>query len=57
MPLQELIPGPNAARGDEQKTALGYDVLARYVCNNWPEIRAAQGPGGYPRSREGRSAF
>lgn len=48
MPLQELINGPNPARDDVQQTAFGYDVLARYVCNNWQEVLAAQGPGGYP---------
>lgn len=48
MPLQELIPGPNAAREDVQQTAFGYDVLGRYICNNWQEIMAAQGPGAYP---------
>ncbi|HKW95588.1 MAG TPA: family 16 glycoside hydrolase [Methylomirabilota bacterium] len=48
MPLQELIPGANPARDDVQQTAFVYDVLGRYICNNWPEILAAQGPGGYP---------
>ena len=48
MPLQELISGPNAARDDVQQTAFGYDVFGRYICNNWSEILAAQGPGGYP---------
>ena len=48
MPLQELIPGSNAARDDVQQTAFSYDVLGRYVCNNWQEIVAAQGPGSYP---------
>jgi choline dehydrogenase-like flavoprotein len=48
MPIQELIPGPSAARDDVQQTAFGYDVLPRYICNNWQEIVAAQGPGAYP---------
>lgn len=48
MPLQELVAGPNAARDDVQQTAFSYDVLGRYLCNNWQEIIAAQGPGGYP---------
>jgi choline dehydrogenase-like flavoprotein len=48
MPLQELITGPNPAREDVQQTAFSYDVLGRYVCNNWQEVTAAQGPGGYP---------
>lgn len=48
MPLPELIPGSSAARDDVQQTAFSYDVLGRYVCNNWQEVVAAQGPGGYP---------
>jgi choline dehydrogenase-like flavoprotein len=48
MPLQELIAGPNPAREDVQQTTFSYDVLGRYVCNNWQEITAAQGVGGYP---------
>ncbi len=39
MPLPELITGSNAARDDVQQTAFGYDVLPRYICNNWQEIR------------------
>ena len=48
MPVQELVPGPNAARDDVQQTAFGYDVVPRYICNNWQEITAAQAPGAYP---------
>src|SRR5262245_4440272 len=48
MSLQELIPGSNLARDDVQQTAFGYDVLGRYICNNWQELLAAQGPGAYP---------
>src|SRR6266852_66329 len=48
MPVQELVPGPNPARDDVQQTAFGYDVVSRYICNNWQEITAAQGPGAYP---------
>ena len=48
MPIQELLPGPNPARDDVQQTAFGYDVVPRYICNNWQEIAAAQGPGAYP---------
>jgi choline dehydrogenase-like flavoprotein len=48
MPLPELIPGSSAARDDVQQTTFSYDVLGRYVCNNWQEVVAAQGPGGYP---------
>jgi choline dehydrogenase-like flavoprotein len=48
MPLNELLPGSNPARDDVQQTDLAYDVVSRYVCNNWQEITAAQGPGAYP---------
>jgi choline dehydrogenase-like flavoprotein len=48
MPLQQLIPGPNAAREDVQQTTFSYDVLGRYFCNSWPEVDAARAPGGYP---------
>ena len=48
MPLQQLISGPNPARDDVQQTDFSYDVLGRYMCNNWQEVMAAQGAGGYP---------
>ncbi|MGT2471560.1 family 16 glycoside hydrolase [Paraburkholderia terrae] len=48
MSLNELVAGPNPARDDVQQTAFSYDVLGRYLCNNWQEVTAAQGPGGYP---------
>src|SRR5258705_3503859 len=48
MPLNELLPGSKPARDDVQQTDLGYDVVSRYICNNWQEIAAAQGPGAYP---------
>ena len=48
MPLQELIAGSNAAREDVQQTTFSYDILGRYLCNNWQEVTVAQGPGGYP---------
>src|SRR2546423_1980877 len=48
MPLRELVAGSNAARDDVQQTDFGYDVVSRYICNNWQEIAAAQGPGAYP---------
>src|SRR3954469_18456311 len=47
-PLQELTRGPNPARDDVQQTDFGYDVVPRYICNNWQEITAAQAPGAYP---------
>ena len=43
MPLQELVLGPSPARDDVQQTAFTYDVVGRYICNNWQEIVAAQG--------------
>src|ERR1700738_2549645 len=48
MPLNELLPGSNPARDDVQQTDLAYDAVSRYVCNNWQEITAAQGPAAYP---------
>ena len=48
MPLRELVAGSNAARDDVQQTDFGYDVVPRYICNNWREITAAQAPGAYP---------
>jgi len=48
MPLQELVPAANPARDDVQQTAFTYDVIGRYICNNWQEIVAAQGAGSYP---------
>src|SRR5712692_4168267 len=48
MPLRELVAGSNAARDDVQQTDFGYDVVPRYICNNWQEITAAQAPGAYP---------
>src|SRR5438445_13395368 len=48
MPLQELVPSPNPARDDVQKTAFTYDVVGRYICNNWQELVAAQAAGAYP---------
>src|SRR5712691_10349478 len=48
MALNELISGPNPARDDVQQTAFSADVVGRYICNNWQEIAAAQGPGAYP---------
>src|SRR5215469_4479274 len=48
MPLNELLVGPNPARDDVQQTDFGYDVIPRYICNNWQEVAAAQGAGAYP---------
>ena len=43
MPLPELVPGSNPARDDVQQTTFTYDVIGRYICNNWHGIVAAQG--------------
>lgn len=48
MPLNQLVPNGNPARDDVQQTDFGYDVVPRYICNNWQEIAAARGPGAYP---------
>src|SRR5713226_1396060 len=48
MPIRALVPDLNPARDDVQQTDFGYDVVGRYICNNWQEITAAQGPGAYP---------
>ena len=48
MPLQELVQGSNPARDDVQQTDFGYDVVSRYICNNWGELAGAQGAGAYP---------
>jgi hypothetical protein len=40
--------GGTPARDDVQQTDFGYDVVPRYICNNWQEIAAAQAPGAYP---------
>ena len=48
MSLLELTAGSNPARDDVQQTDFGYDVVPRYICNNWQEIAAAQGPSAHP---------
>jgi choline dehydrogenase-like flavoprotein len=48
MSLNQLYVGPNPARDDIQQTDFGYDVVPRYICNNWDEVAAAQGVGAYP---------
>ncbi len=48
MPLNELVANSLPARDDVQQTDFGYDVVPRYICNNWQEVTAAQGPGAYP---------
>jgi len=48
MSLKELLAAASPARDDVQQTDFGYDVVPRYVCNNWGEVSAAQGTGAYP---------
>jgi hypothetical protein len=48
MPLNQLLANSLPARDDVQQTDFGYDVVPRYICNNWQEVTAAQGPGAYP---------
>jgi choline dehydrogenase-like flavoprotein len=48
MPLNRLFDASVAAPDDVQQTDFGYDVVPRYVCNNWAEIAVAQAPGAYP---------
>src|SRR5579864_1621879 len=48
MPLNALGVTSLPARDDVQQTDFGYDVVPRYICNNWQEIAAAQAPGAYP---------
>src|SRR6266540_9410 len=47
--LARLLPSSSATdRVQVQQTDLAYDVLGRYVCNDWAEIEAQQQDGGYP---------
>src|SRR2546425_273876 len=47
--LPRLMPSPDpAARVQVQQTAFSHDVLGRYVCNDWDEIKAAIDDGGFP---------
>src|SRR5437762_8221161 len=48
MPLPKLVPSPTPASFDVQATTLAYDVLGRYICNTWQEVKDAQTAGGYP---------
>jgi len=42
-----LLADPNPARDDVQQTDFGYDVIPRYLCNNWQEVAAAQDAGAW----------
>lgn len=45
--LPRLFPSQNAAdRVKVQQTAFSYDVLGRYICNDWDEVRAQLDDGG-----------
>jgi choline dehydrogenase-like flavoprotein len=47
--LPRLVPSNLASdRTQVQETAFSYDVLGRYVCNDWLEIEAQQQDGGFP---------
>ncbi len=48
MPLAFLVPSAAPADFDVQGTAFTYDVMGRYVCNNWAEVGASQAAGAYP---------
>lgn len=48
MSLNQLFVGGSPARDDVQQTDFGYDVVPRYICNNWQEVTAAQAVGAYP---------
>ncbi|OQP66337.1 hypothetical protein A3860_12600 [Niastella vici] len=50
MSLTKLIVDPNQtpANFDIQGTTFSFDVLGRYVCNTWQEIKASLDSGGYP---------
>src|SRR5262250_3264655 len=48
MPLNKLTSTQTPADFDVQETDFTYDVLGRYICNNWGELAAAQTSGGYP---------
>jgi choline dehydrogenase-like flavoprotein len=48
MPLAKLAPVQQPADFDVQQTDFNYDVLGRYVCNDWGDLQAAQANGAYP---------
>jgi hypothetical protein len=52
MALLKLIPDTNqppvSAPFDVQETTFSFDILGRYVCNTWDEIKAGIDNGGYP---------
>jgi hypothetical protein len=47
--LPHLLPSTNLAdRVQVQQTAFSYDVIGRYVCNDWGEVIASLADGGFP---------
>jgi choline dehydrogenase-like flavoprotein len=47
--LPRLLPSSNAAdRVQVQDTAFSYDVMGRYVCNDWAEVKASLADRGFP---------
>jgi choline dehydrogenase-like flavoprotein len=47
--LPHLLPSADPAdRVQVQQTNFSYDVLGRYVCNDWDEVEAQQKDGGFP---------
>ena len=47
--LPRLIASTNPAdRVQVQQTAFSYDVIGRYVCNDWGEVTASLADGGFP---------
>ncbi len=50
MTLKKLAPAqpPADAEFDVQQTDFAYDVLGRYICNDWGDLQAQQAAGGHP---------
>ncbi len=48
MSIPRLTADPSGTTADVQQTAFSYDVMGRYVCNNWGELKASQDAGGFP---------
>ncbi|MEV0905449.1 family 16 glycoside hydrolase [Streptomyces hokutonensis] len=47
--LPRLVPATAAGdRVQVQQTAFSYDVMGRYVCNDWEEVQAQVAEGGFP---------
>ena len=47
--LPRLLPSANPSdRVQVQQTTFSYDVIGRYVCNDWGEVAASLADGGFP---------